>query len=94
MGNSDYVLAEVAPEHFLDTESEFYDSASAGNRGEAIVVQAMSADGRSRVLALPFARTKNGVVFGELRDDDSGEQLFQFLNPILRRWPKWHDSTK
>jgi hypothetical protein len=76
----------------LESNTEFFDADPVGGRDEALIVTAVAADGRSRVLMQPFARTKSGIVYGELTDDASGEMVAPFLRPLWRAWPKWREG--
>ncbi len=85
-------LVDVPREERLPSNEEFFDSDEVGNRDEALVVYALAADGRSRLLMLPFARTRSGVVYGKLSDDTSGTMIPALLRPVWRRWPKWRNG--
>jgi hypothetical protein len=82
-------IVGVSPEDLLPVDEDVYDADPVGDREEALIVQAVQKDGRSRVLVQPFARTRNGIVYGKLTDDDSGEWITPFLRPVWRHWPKW-----
>jgi len=80
-------LLGLPKEQLLDSNTEFFDEDPAGDRDEALIVVALTADGRSRSLTLPFARTAEGIVYGDLTDESAREAIPVFLRPIWRRWP-------
>lgn len=86
------------PDDLLASNTEIFDADPIGGRDEALVVVALSSDGRSRVLTLPFGRTDNGLVYGDLSDDDDGLTVPPFLRPVWRHWPQagrhsWADEA-
>lgn len=86
----------VAPEQTLGVpeaellpgNEEFFNADPIGGRTEALTVIALTADGRSRDLVLPFGRTADGIIYGELLDNNDGKGVPRFLAPIWRRWPR------
>lgn len=76
----------VLKHQLLRSNDEFFDRDPLDDRDEALVVVALTSNGRSKVLMLPFGRVLGGYVFGELIEDDSGDLIPGFLSPIWRRW--------
>lgn len=75
------------PKHrLLGSNDDLFHAKRALGRDEALIVIALSSDGRSRTLTLPFGRVLGGYVFGELVDDDSGAMVPTFLRPIWQHW--------
>ncbi|WP_434769395.1 hypothetical protein [Curtobacterium flaccumfaciens] len=86
------------PDDLLASNTEIFDADPIGGRDEALIVVAVSSDGRSRVLTLPFGRAADGIVYGELSDDDDGLTVPPFLRPVWRHWPQagrhsWSDEA-
>jgi hypothetical protein len=84
-------LVGVPRARLFPSNTESYDEDPIGSRDEALIVIGLSADGRSRCLSLPFGRVLGGYRYGELDDDESGENIPAFLRPIWAKWPeaKW-----
>jgi hypothetical protein len=80
-------LLGVPASELLDSDTEFFNADPVGNREEALIVVGLTSDHRSRAITLPFGRTKDGIVYGPLMEDDSGAMVPGFLSPIWRRWP-------
>lgn len=81
-------LLGVPPEKLLTENTELFDPDPIGDQDEALIVVALAADGRSRVLVQPFGHTVDGLVYGEPCADDGGQAVPTFLRPVWRRWPR------
>ena len=79
-------LFDLDPAEMLDSNSELFNP-DPDARDEALFVIALCADGRSRELLQPFARTTKGIVYSPLQTDDSGENIPDLLSPLGQRWP-------
>ncbi|AYG03446.1 hypothetical protein [Gryllotalpicola protaetiae] len=79
-------LVPVPISEMLPPEDGFFNAGAAADRDEALIVVALTSDGRNRSLTLPFARTKAGIVYGNLLDEDDPDAVPNFLRPISRRW--------
>lgn len=82
-------LLGVPPEELLDSNDEYFTASVAAGREEALIVVGLASDGRSRVLIQPFGRTKDGLVWGSLTDDATGQFVPRFMSPIWRNWPSF-----
>ena len=82
------VAVGLSPEELLESNSEYFGPDTKGDRDEALIVIALTAEGRSRCLIQPFGRMDGGIVYGELIDDYSGSMIPSFLSPIWRTWPR------
>lgn len=81
-------LLGVPAEDLMDSNNEYFTTSAAGGREEALIVIGLASGGRSRVLIQPFGRTKEGIVWGPLTDDASGQLVPSFMSPIWRNWPR------
>jgi hypothetical protein len=79
---------DVDPSELQESNTEFFNPDPVGNRDEALIVVGLSADGRSRVMTLPFGRTETGIVYGDVIDEVDGGSIPRFLSPIWRNWPE------
>lgn len=85
-------LMGLKRDEVLDSNVEFFDPDPIGDRDDALMVQAIAADGRSRVLIQPFARSAAGIVYGPMIEDRSGEMVTPFLRPVWRTWSRWKNG--
>ena len=76
----------VPASRLLPANAEFFNADSRGDREEALIVVGLAADGRSRVLTLPFGRVMGGYVFGNAIEDVSGNGIPGFLSPVWDHW--------
>lgn len=79
-------LLGVPRSRLLPSNTEFFNS-DARDREEALIVVGIAADGRCRVVALPFGRVLGGYVFGEPMIDEEGGMVPRFMRPIWVNWP-------
>lgn len=83
----------IPEEDLVSPPEDMFDADPVGGREEALIVEALAADGRSRVLLQPFARTRSGIVYGPLIEDTTGRMVTPFLRPVWRRWAAWKQGV-
>lgn len=78
-------LLGVPKGRLLPSNREFFsEDRKDGDRDEGLIVVALSADGRQRVLVQPFGRVLGGYVFGKMLVNEVAVPLF--LRGIPERW--------
>jgi hypothetical protein len=76
-------LVGVAKSQLKPSNTEYFHADPVGGRDEALIVAAVTAEGKSLSLILPFARTVDGIIYGELQQHASDAVLPIFFKPLL-----------
>ena len=80
------LFPEIPMERRLAANDEFYNADEQGGREEALIVVGLSKSGSHHVATLPFARTVDGIVYGQTQADKTANAVPRFMRPVYRTW--------